>query len=146
MNILEEARYRLTCCIAKTGDGWGDHLSLRNHLNCSVGPRLHELKPFVEEIERRPDLLPGFDIVSLMYEYHDLVSIKRDIRNYVNPPLVEVEREPRHHVCPESGADLSSLVRLVDHGDFIHCSQEAYRELDTSTLFQASTNKITFIF
>ncbi len=149
MNILEEARYRLTCCRAKTGDGWGEPLSLRHHLDCRVQRRLHELKPFVDEINGLPEtheFRP--DATDLMYEYHDLLNIQFEIRNFINPPLVEVIREPKQHALHPyaTPADLSSLVRLVDTGDFIHCTREAYRGLDTNTLFQASINKITFVF
>jgi hypothetical protein len=151
MTILEEARYRLTCCIAKSGDGWGDHLSLRKHLNCSVGPRLHELKPFVEEIQglcETHELRTDLSTVALMYEYHDLESIQFTIRNYINPPLVEVEREPSHHVCPSPGnpGDLGYLVRTADPGDIIHCQPEAYQTLSPSDSSLADDKELTFKF
>jgi hypothetical protein len=157
LTILEEARYRLTCCVALTGDGWGDHLSLRNHLNCSVGPRLHELEPFVVEInglcgthELRTDL----STVSLMYEYRDLMNIQRDIRNYIDlsvlreNPQLTIEREPRHHVCPmpASPGDLGYLVRTADPGDIIHCWPEAYQTLSNSDSSLADEKELTFRF
>jgi len=151
LSILEEARYRLTCCRAKTGDGWGEHLSLRNHLNCQVGPRLHELKPFVEEVNglcETHELRTDLSTVSLMYEYRDLKSIKAEIRDYVNPPLIEFEREPQHHVCPcpSTPADLCYLVRLAEPGDIIHCTPEAYLQLSQTASQQADEKELTFIF
>ena len=149
LTTLEEARYRLACCRAKTGDGWGDKHSLRNHLHCNVGPRLHELEPFVEEIRGLPemhDLRRGLTTVDLLYEYHDLVSIQTDIRFYLQVDLPQ--RPTHHHVLPLNAGmkTLCYLISTAAPGDFIHCSHEACQKLGIMDHQHANEKGLTFIF
>lgn len=149
LTILEEARYRLTCCRAKTGDGWGDLGSLRNHLRCSVGPRLHELKPFVQEIEglgEMSELRTDLSTVNLMYEYHDLVGVRDEIRFYLQVDLPKTQAE--HHVLPPDATEvgLGYIIRKADPGDYIHCNHESYQKLVQTERHRAQEKRLTFIF
>jgi len=152
LTILEEARYRLACCRAETGDGWGDKHSLRNHLRCNVGPRLHELKPFVEEIEglgKTHELHTDLTTVNLMYEYHDLVSVEYRIRLYLQ---VDQPRGPwgitGHHVLPlgDGVAELCRIIEIAHPGDHIHCSREVFQELPETEYHQLFEKNLTCIF
>lgn len=87
MNTIQEARYRLACCKVRSGDGWGERNSLRNHLRCSIGPRIHSLRPFFMEIEGLPEdhqLRCERDTVDLMSEYQDLLTVQREIVTYLD--------------------------------------------------------------
>lgn len=86
MTVLEETRYRLACCAADTGDGWGEDRSLRNHLQCRVKNRLDELTPFVEEIEALDEdheLRSDETVLVLLQEHVDLERAKSLANDYL---------------------------------------------------------------
>lgn len=84
MNILEEARLRLACCKADTGDGWGEALSLHN-FTMTIDRRLEELHAFAEEIRSLPEdaMRLDDDIVALMGEYRGLMAVKKEVCQYL---------------------------------------------------------------
>lgn len=96
MTILEETLYRLACCQAKTGDGWGDDLNLREYLQGPVAKRLDQLRPFVNHIEA----LPGDNgrhhdesVWRLLQENLHLTQAKNIANKYLR--IVEISPKPK---------------------------------------------------
>ncbi len=102
MNLFEEARFRLACCMANTCDGHGDVSSLRNHM-MAVAQRIKELDGLYQEVRGLPKLDPlrfDDDVIALMNEYRGLLAAKKAVCEYLgieSPVVVAVvpdDREP----------------------------------------------------
>ena len=104
MNLLEETRYRLACCAADTGNGWGEALSLRNHLQGPVAKRRAQLGPFVNHIEALPEnhsLRSDNSVNTLLMEYLELTQVNTLANQYlriveISPPKIEAKEPGRY--------------------------------------------------
>jgi hypothetical protein len=124
MNIIQEARYRLACCKARSGDGWGERNSLRNHMRCSIGPRIHGLRPFVMEIEGLPEdngLRCERDTVDLMSEYQDLLNVQGEMIAYLelDPNGEKDGRTPQDEMVGMLRIAALALRELSRHSAFM---------------------------
>ncbi len=111
MNLLEETRYRLACCAADTGDGWGEDLSLRNHLQGPVASRLAQLDPFVKEMRALPkdnEIHQDEIVYTLLQEYRDLSQAQILANDYLG--IVE-EIAPTAEIVSRSLPCLRACLR-----------------------------------
>ena len=106
MNLLEETFHRLACCATDTGGGWGEDLSLRNHLQGRVSSRLAELVPFVKHIEALPEdheLRSDEMVLALLQEHVDLKWAKDVANLYLRIVMASHQRlKPRSPVDCET--------------------------------------------
>ena len=111
MNLLEETRYRLACCTADTGDGWGEDLSLRNHLQGPVANRLAQLDPFAKEIKALPvghELRRDSVVQFVLKEHRELTQAKMLANDYLD---IAEEIAPKAEIVARSFPCLRACLR-----------------------------------
>lgn len=114
MTLVEETRYRLSCCIGGTNEGWGELVSLRNHL-MRVTKQIGHLVGLYDEIEALPEdaeLRDDEIIIDLMQEYRELVDAKADAEMFlgVEPKVTRLCRRPRRRLRGPKGQCLADLL------------------------------------
>lgn len=87
-NIETELIGRTTCVKAAIAQGYGEKLSLRNFLSCTVDRRIGELQPIVDHVRDHPESILCYDrdSIEMCQEHATLTALRKSAQEVIDDP------------------------------------------------------------